>query len=41
MSTAWKLSETYKSDIVVLEKEDTAAGASGMACGVVRNNYFQ
>ena len=43
LSTAWKLSETYKNrnDIVVLEKNDTAAGASGIACGVVRNNYFQ
>ena len=43
LSTAWKLSETYKnpSDIVVLEKKDIAAGASGIACGVVRNNYFQ
>ena len=42
-STAWKLSETYKNhgDIVVLEKKDTAAGASGSACGVVRNNYFK
>ena len=43
LSTAWKLSETYKNpgDIIVLEKEDIAAGASGIACGVVRNNYFQ
>ena len=43
LSTAWKLSETYKNpgEIVVLEKKDTAAGASGIACGVVRNNYFQ
>ena len=43
LSTAWKLSETYKNenDIVVLEKKDVAAGASGIACGVVRNNYFQ
>jgi glycine/D-amino acid oxidase-like deaminating enzyme len=24
-----------------LEKKDTAAGASGIACGVIRNNYFQ
>ena len=42
LSTAWKLSETYKNpgDIVVLEK-DTAAGASGIACGVIRNNHFQ
>ena len=43
LSTAWKLSETYKNpgDIVVLEKKDIAAGASGIACGVIRNNYFQ
>jgi len=43
LSTAWKLSETYKNpnDVIVLEKKDTAAGASGIACGVVRNNYFQ
>ena len=30
LSTAWKLSETYKNpnDIIVLEKKDTAAGLS-------------
>lgn len=28
-------------DIVVLDKSDVGAGASGIACGVVRNNYFQ
>ena len=27
--------------MVVLEKTNIAAGASGIACGVVRNNYFQ
>ena len=39
LSTAWKLSEKYKNpnDVIVLEKKDTAAGASGIACGVVRN----
>ena len=43
LSTAWKLSEKYKNpnDIILLEKKDTAAGASGIACGVVRNNYYQ
>lgn len=48
LSTAWhlaeKLAETGKgdgSDIVVLDKTSIAAGASGIACGVVRNNYFQ
>ena len=28
-------------DIVVLEKSRPGAGASGIACGVVRNNYYQ
>src|SRR5713101_64388 len=28
-------------DIVVLDKRGIGAGASGIACGVVRNNYFQ
>jgi hypothetical protein len=28
-------------DILVLDKSGIAAGASGIACGVVRNNYFQ
>ena len=28
-------------DIVVLDKSGPGAGASGIACGVVRNNYFQ
>jgi glycine/D-amino acid oxidase-like deaminating enzyme len=29
------------SDILVLDKHSPGAGASGIACGVVRNNYFQ
>ena len=29
------------SDIVVLDKSTPGAGATGIACGVVRNNYFQ
>ena len=43
LSTAWHLSEKYKNenDVVVLEKSNVASGASGIACGVVRNNYFQ
>ena len=48
LSTAWALAERLESsgrgsgrDIVVLEKSGVAAGASGVACGVVRNNYFQ
>ena len=28
-------------DVLVVDKTDIAAGASGIACGVVRNNYFQ
>ncbi len=28
-------------DVVVLEKSRPGAGATGIACGVVRNNYFQ
>jgi len=29
------------SDVIVLDKHSPGAGASGIACGVVRNNYFQ
>jgi methylglutamate dehydrogenase subunit A len=29
------------SDILVVDKTGVGAGASGIACGVVRNNYFQ
>ena len=28
-------------DIAILDKSNIAAGASGIACGVVRNNYYQ
>ncbi len=48
LSTAWKLAERLhenktpvEGSITVLEKSGIAAGASGIACGVVRNNYFQ
>jgi len=48
LSTAFHLAQTLKSsargsgeDIVVVDKTSIAAGASGIACGVVRNNYFQ
>src|ERR1700740_621562 len=47
LSTAWHLARELKSrggsgeDIVVLDKRAVGAGASGMACGVSRNNYFQ
>ena len=48
LSTALHLAEALKAtgrgsgeDIVILDKTAIAAGASGIACGVVRNNYFQ
>jgi glycine/D-amino acid oxidase-like deaminating enzyme len=48
LSTAWHLGKELRArglgsgaDIVVLEKTQPGAGASGIACGVVRNNYFQ
>ncbi|MDQ3659916.1 MAG: FAD-binding oxidoreductase [Actinomycetota bacterium] len=48
LSTALHLARSLKKrnlgdgrDIVILDKTDVAAGASGIACGVIRNNYFQ
>src|SRR5919204_720352 len=47
LSTAMHLARQLRSrggsgeDVVVLEKSRPGAGASGIACGVVRNNYFQ
>lgn len=48
LSTAYhlalKLKETGRGsgkDILVVDKTSIAAGASGIACGVVRNNYYQ
>ncbi|MCB1380052.1 MAG: FAD-binding oxidoreductase [Alphaproteobacteria bacterium] len=48
LSTAYhlalKLKETGRGsgkDILVVDKTAIAAGASGIACGVVRNNYYQ
>jgi len=40
LSTAWHLAEDGE-DVLVVDKTGIAAGASGIACGVVRNNYFQ
>jgi methylglutamate dehydrogenase subunit A len=40
LSTAWHLAERGE-DVLVVDKTGVAAGASGIACGVVRNNYFQ
>jgi len=48
LSTAYHLALELKAagkgsgeDIIVLDKNSIAAGASGIACGVVRNNYYQ
>jgi glycine/D-amino acid oxidase-like deaminating enzyme len=40
LSTAWHLARDGE-DVLVVDKSGVAAGASGIACGVVRNNYFQ
>ncbi|MEE9291880.1 MAG: FAD-binding oxidoreductase, partial [Acidobacteriota bacterium] len=48
LSTAYHLALELKSrgrgdgrDILIVDKTGIAAGASGIACGVIRNNYFQ
>ncbi len=48
LSTAWHLARELTatgigtgSDIVIVDKTGIGAGASGIACGVIRNNYFQ
>jgi hypothetical protein len=48
LSTAWHLARELRArglgdggDILVLDKTGVGAGASGIACGVIRNNYFQ
>ena len=48
LSTAWHLASELRArglgsgeDIVVLDKTGVGAGASGIACGTIRNNYFQ
>lgn len=48
LSTAYHLAKLLEArgegsgaDIVVVDKSGVAAGASGIACGVVRNNYYQ
>src|SRR2546422_4713715 len=40
LSTAWHLAERGE-DVLVVDKTGVGAGASGIACGVVRNNYYQ
>jgi glycine/D-amino acid oxidase-like deaminating enzyme len=48
LSTAYHLAKELSArglgsgaDVLVLEKSTPGAGATGIACGVVRNNYFQ
>src|SRR3990170_209596 len=48
LSTAYHLAKELESrglgagaDVLVIDKSRPGAGASGIACGVVRNNYFQ
>ena len=48
LSTAYHLALELKqngkgsgADILVIDKGGIGAGASGIACGVVRNNYYQ
>jgi len=48
LSTAWHLARELHarglgrgSDVVILDKTGVGAGASGIACGTIRNNYFQ
>src|SRR3954452_10666518 len=40
LSTAWHLAKAGE-EVLVVDKTGVAAGASGIAGGVVRNNYFQ
>src|ERR1700741_4623541 len=48
LSTAWHLGEALRKsgrcsgkDILSIDKSSIASGWSGIACGVIRNNYFQ
>ncbi|MGI9238742.1 MAG: NAD(P)/FAD-dependent oxidoreductase [Woeseiaceae bacterium] len=48
LSTAYHLAKVLAAsgkgsaaDVVVLDKSGICAGATGIACGVIRNNYFQ
>ena len=48
LSTGWHLAAELRrrglgggEDILILDKTGIGAGASGIACGVIRNNYFQ
>lgn len=48
LSTGWHLARELSArglgsgaDILILDKRGIGSGASGIACGVIRNNYFQ
>ena len=48
LSTAWHLAKELRSkkrgsgkDILIIDKTAIGAGASGIACGIIRNNYYQ
>jgi methylglutamate dehydrogenase subunit A len=48
LSTSWRLAKELEArgtgsgaDVIVLDKAGVGAGPSGIACGVIRNNYFQ
>jgi len=48
LSTAWHLARELAArglgsgqDVMILDKSGVGAGASGIACGTIRNNYFQ
>jgi methylglutamate dehydrogenase subunit A len=48
LSTSWHLAKQLQArgtgggkDIVIVDKAGVGAGASGIACGTIRNNYFQ
>jgi len=48
LSTGWHLARELKArgkgsgdDVLIIDKTGIGAGPSGLACGVVRNNYFQ
>lgn len=46
LSTAWHLAKEQRArgeepDVLIVDKTGIGAGASGIACGVVRNNYYQ
>jgi glycine/D-amino acid oxidase-like deaminating enzyme len=48
LSTAYHLALQLKAtdkgdrrDIIIVDKSGICSGATGIACGVIRNNYFQ